>query len=554
MVLCVLLLWPARAAFGSDSRPLVSGKHLAKLARAGRPVFVVHARIQGRVRLPPIVRAPFVLRNSRLAGGLDGASAEFQSMVDLSGDHFSGSVDLAGAHFDAPFVFRGVTAARAHFDFGRFTDVSLFTGAVFNGSTSFAAVEFSGPARFTGATFNGPTLFSSSSFRRPVDFEAANFKRTVSFALAEFESHADFTAAQLVGISRFDGVRFARAPDFRGTQFGPEQTRDGRPVLCANGNYVWTTFCNARLEQGADFLGASFRGVSFSGASAVGSLDFSAAQFRGSPNCVAGIPEASATGVADFSTTAFVGPLSFTNADFDCLANFDQARIDDLDLSGATLQRLWFPRQRNPSPAQQLGRIGELHLSMSDVSKIEVPPSSSVRARRRELEGVLQLVEDGARAGGDLSTANEARVRRLSLVRASRPPFTRLLDWTVWWGLLGYLVRPSHQAIAIAVVLLGGLTARLLAVNFVEVSAAAAPAAGRIRSWPQRLGHGFRIDSRRLRPAFNDLLGVLFRFRPPTEGGWRLFEYLLLKFLIVVLAINIGNVWPAFRTLVEGVF
>jgi uncharacterized protein YjbI with pentapeptide repeats len=554
VVLSLFLLAPARPAFGGDSRRLVSGAHLAKLAQAGRPVFVVHARIQGRVRLPRIVRAPLVIRNSHFAGAFDAADAEFQGMVDLSGDRFGKSADFAGARFDAPFVFRHVTAAHARFDFGRFTDVSLFTGAVFNGSTSFAAAEFSGPARFIGATFNGPSFFSSSSFLRRVDFEAASFKRAVSFALAEFESHADFTAAQLVGTSRFDGVRFSRAPDFKGTQFGPDQPRSGRPVLCANGNYVWTTFCNARLEQGADFVGASFRGVSFSGASAVGSLDFTAAQFRGSPDCVAGTPEASATGIADFSTTTFVGQLSFTNADFDCLANFDQARIDDLDLSGATLQRLWFPRQGNPSPTQQLGHIGALHLSVRDVSKIEAPPSSGARARRRELEGVLQLVENGARAGDDLSTANEARVRRLSLVRASRPPPMRLLDWAVWWGLLGYLVRPWHQAIVIAIVLFAGLTARLLAVNLGQVSAAAAPGAGGIRSSSRRLGHRFRIDSRRLRPAFNDLLGVLFRLRPPTEGGWRLFEYLLLKFLIVVLAINVGNVWPAFRTLVEGVF
>jgi uncharacterized protein YjbI with pentapeptide repeats len=403
-------------------------------------------------------------------------------------------------------------------------------------------------------------VFDASSFRRPVDYESTTFNRAVSFVLTEFDSDADFAGAQLLSASRFTGSRFSRSPDFEGSQFGPQEPESGPYAACANGTYVWTTFCSARLKEGADFLGASFRGVSFAGMSADGDIDFSAAQFHGSPGCIAGGSRPAATGVADFSTTNVVGELSFTNAEFDCLANFDQARISDLELSGATLQRLWFPRQQTPSPAGELGRIGVLHLSVDDVSKVNVPPSAGSGTRRQELESVLQLVEDRAHAAGDIRTANEARVRRLSLIRASRPFVPRILDWAVWWGLLGYLVRPSHQAIAIAIVLLMGLTGRLVVVERADVSAHRAGVQSVIgwtkgaNSGRRQLGRELRTQLKRLSSAIGEMFAVLFRLRPPEGGGWPLFEYVLLKFLLVVLAINIGNVWPAFRSLVEGVF
>lgn len=563
-VVGALMLLPTPAcALGGNVREPWSGSRIVRMVKAGRPVFVVGARIRGPIRLPRLVRAPLVLRNSRIDGSLNGATSEFTNIVDLSGDHVRGAIDLSEARFDGPFVFRHTTTkTAARFEFARFTELAIFDGATFKGRTSFADAAFNGPARFDSATFAAPARFSSVSFAHPVDLEAATFAKLVSFAGAEFQSDADFIGAHFLHMSRFDGARFFGAAEFANAQFGPQQPKPGRPVLCANGNYVWATFCNTRFNQEANFVVARFRGVSFSGAHADGALDFSAAQFHGSRACASGSVTPSSTGEADFSTTTFLARATFANAEFDCLANFDQARIDELDLNEAQqLETLWFPRQRNSETPAQLGRIGVLRLGVGDVRKIQVPISTDPPARRHELEGVLQLVEDGARTAGDLKTANEARVRRLSLVRESKPFLPRLFDWAIWWGLLGYLVRPSHPALAIALVSFLGLATRVIAADRTQVSdyrLRRAAGGHRIATMAHfdlsTLGQRMSANAKQLWSAFQDLLNVLFGLRPPAGGGARLLEYLVFKFLFVVLAINIGDVSPAFRTLVEGVF
>jgi uncharacterized protein YjbI with pentapeptide repeats len=554
-------------AYGRVRLHAVDASQLVRMLTVGQPVFVVGAQIRGPLRLPSVVRAPLLLRDSRILGPLDGADSDFTGIVDLSGSQFLGRVKLSRARFNGPFVFRAATTAkgrRALFNLASFSESAIFSDARIRGPVSFADAAFEGPSRFDRGTFSGATNFAFTSFNGSVNFRAATFAKSVWFSGAEFGSDADFTGARLEGSARFDSAFFSQSASFVGTRFGPQlDPRGGWRSDCANGVFVWTTFCHTHFNDGANFTKAAFLGVSFSGAAAANDLDFAAAQFLapGTGKCTSAATQPGMTGEADFSTTRFLRKVTFSGAEFDCLANFDQARVEEVDLNDAHLQKLWLPQRHDPSTAQQLGGVRVLRLKVDDVAKVQIAPSETANVRRRELEGVLQLVEDGARAAGDLKTANEARVRRLSLIRDSRPFLLKLLDWVAWWGLLGYLVRPSHQVVAIVVTLLVGVMIRVAAASL-RPQLAGNPgrasqgcALGRVRFQPpatsvRRIRSGLQL----LWACVQDMLGVLFRLRPPAEGGARSFEYLFLKFLIVVLAINIGGVWPAFRDVVEGIF
>jgi uncharacterized protein YjbI with pentapeptide repeats len=508
----------------SDFHSVPASRIVATL-RAGHPVFESRAEVRGPLRLPRLVKAPLVLRNSRFLGAVSGISSEFNNVVDLSGSEFRRGVNLSGARFERSLILTNATTA-------------------VNYPTDFARSLFGESADFRSTMFQGNVSFEGAAFDRSANFAQAIFGSQVGFRSVEFRSAVDFSGAQL-RLARFDHARFAHEADFISTRFGPDRLHRGIAPPCSNAVPVWTTFCGARFDAGAIFLGALFQGVTFSLARAAGDLDFDAAHFVGDRTC--------STGRADFSTTRFLGRVTFRGAQIQCVANFDQSVVRTLDLTGAKLRTLWLPEQSEVPRLGELGAIGALHLEVDDVQKVETAnPSESRSARIRTLE----LVEVSARAADDLETANDARIERLSLIRDSKPLIPRFADWLFWWGLLGYLVQPLHQAVAIGV-------AFLLSV-LVRVSLSAAPELGpagkqrfvaltadtegrrivSLREIRERLGQLWR--------HIEDTLGVVFRLRPP-EAGRGLVEYLVFKFLIVVLIVNVGNVWPPFRELVEGV-
>jgi uncharacterized protein YjbI with pentapeptide repeats len=478
---------------------------------------------------------------------VSGAGTEFENLVDLSGSRFEGGVDLSNARFDRSFLFSDATAASRRL-------------------LSFQRSQFSESAIFRRTMFQEPVSFEEAAFDNATDFEEATFSRWVSFVASEFRADVDFSGARLLGLALFSNARFSREADFISSMFGPfGAPHRGRAFPCANGASVWTTFCRSNFDAGASFLGARFQGVTFALARADGDLNFQAAQFAGDQRCSIDHADLLTT-PADFSTTRFLGEATFRGAQFDCLANFDQAYVHVLDLKGADLQELWLglPAQsEHPNPGN-LGWIGVLHLAVEDVDHIRIQDATSSEIRLAR-EHALELVEAAARAANDLGTANDARVRRLSLIRDSKPLVPRLFDWVVWWGLLGYLVQPVHQAIAIALAFLVAVVMRAsisaparsgsVGNPANDATAYGAGGAGSKHQATRRITFHTRAISHRLSHVWHSIeetLGVVFRLRPP-EGGARL-EYFLFKFLIVVLIVNVGNVWPPFRELLEGVF
>ena len=67
-------------------------------------------------------------------------------------------------------------------------------------------------------------------------------------------------------------------------------------------------------------------------------------------------------------------------------------------------------------------------------------------------EYVLQLIESGAQAEGDLGVANQALYARRELVSQSYPRWKRALDVVFYRGMAGYLVRPFHPILALLVI------------------------------------------------------------------------------------------------------
>jgi len=475
LVLPLVLAGGADAAVPARPRP-VDAADLAAALGAGRPVVLSGVEVRGDLRLPPALEVPLVLRRSRLLGDLDGAHRSFSHVVDLSESEIRGRLDLAGARFGAPVTFARARLAAAELALAVFDAAARFDGARFDRAAGFSGVEFHGSGSFAGAIF----------------------RDGVSFASAEFGSFADFSAVEVNGAARFAGARFVERVDFAAANFD----RSGAdPPL---------DFSRASFEDGATFFLADVAGPArFSRATSSGDLSFQDVRIRGD---------------VDFSTVRFLGPVSFSDAVVDGSVSFDQADVSELDLEGAQFDRLRLPFGRGSG-----GRIRSLRLDLDDAALVDGPGDDDRPAQ----EAALALLERGARAADDLETANDARVRRLTIARQRKGPLARGLDLSFNYGLWGYGVRPFHQLIGIAGLLALGTGAR----------------------WAMRRPQR-RTGEKRLRGAVEDLgetLGALLRLRPPG-GFWSVAEYLVFKLLIVSFVLNAGNVWPVSRELIEGIF
>jgi uncharacterized protein YjbI with pentapeptide repeats len=474
-MLPLVLVGGADAAVPARPRP-VDAADLAAALAAGRPVVLSGVEIRGDLRLPRSLDVPLVLRRSRLLGGLNGAHRSFSHVVDLSESEIRGRLDLAGARFGAPVTFARAELAAADLALAVFDEAARFDGARFEGPADFSGVEFHGSGSFAGAIFgNG-----------------------VSFASAEFGSFADFSTIEVTGAARFPGARFVERVDFAAASF------DGSGVEPS------LDFRRASFEDGATFFLADVSGPArFSRATSSGDLSFRDVRIRGD---------------VDFSTVRLLGPVSFADALVEGSMSFDQADVSELDLEGAAFERLRLPFGRGSG-----GRIRSLRLDLDDAAIVDGPGADDRPAQ----EAALALLERSARAADDLETANDARVKRLTLARQRKGPLGRSLDVSFNYGVWGYGVRPFHQLIAIAGVLALGAGVRWA------------------RRRPRR-----PTEAARLRGAAEDLgesTGALLRLRPP-DGAWSVAEYLVFKLLIVSFVLNAGNVWPVSRELIEGIF
>jgi hypothetical protein len=486
----------------SRCRPLAAGAVERSLA-AGREVVERRVEIRGDLRLPTRVRGRLSLRDSCLRGDLVGRSSTFHSFVDLSGTSVGGRIDLSGADVHGPFFLTGTrSGARARFDFAMFRRRAVLDGAGFDGRTSFRGADFLGAAGFTGSSFARRVTFSQASFARGADFAGARFGAAARFRGADFRSIADFTAAAFSAAVSFERSRFGDESDFTSAIFGARRA---------------PSFTGARLGTRSAFVGALFAGgANFAASTTPGNVDFDQATFQGR---------------ADFAAVRYGGTASFTGARFATTLVYDQAMIAALVLKDITLAAdgIVLPALQAQAEGFRGGRIASLELDPAAVDRVRVGVVESTKETR---EAALSLVEAAARSAGDLGAANEARVRRLTLVREARPPVLREADWVVLWGIGGYLVRPSHPAAAVLLLVL---------------------VAALVRTWIHRreraaLSETIRGAGADLRASAGAVAGLRLGRSP-----WRDTEVLAHKALIVVLIISVGNVWPPARELLEAV-
>jgi hypothetical protein len=471
----------------------VSASSISRRLAAGVPVTYSHVNVRHALRFPAVVKGALTVRDSRFLGPVRGADTEFQHLVDFSCSTFTRPVDLRDVRFDGPVLWtRTITAKRAasSFALSSFGEAALFTRAVFHGSTSFAEAGFHGETQFSDTDFGRRANFTLAGFDRPVSFSGTTFAARARFASADFHAAADFGSAEFDARAIFARAHFSAPPEFSGASFAVDEE-------------ATTSFYSAHFDAGATFVAADFSGP----------LDFSESQSEGDLNF-----ENSTFGrEATFKNALLLRQTDLRRATVKSL-NFDQAFLGSVDLRNATISG----RLRLPTPGES-GDLHALRLDLADTRWVDIGGSGPHDSKRR----ALGLIEATAKADDDLAAANEARTRRLSLERDSRSFVPRMLDWAFWWGLLGYLVQPLHQLVAIGAVLLIAIL-----VGFLKSSE-----------------KGFR----RVWGAVRGSLGSLFRLRPP-DGGWREFEYVVFKVLTVILIVNIGNVWPAFHDLVQGVF
>jgi hypothetical protein len=490
LVLLFLLLACPSPAVGKR-RSTIEASTLLTTLEAGRPVVRTGVDVHGDLHLPRALNAPLILRDSRVGGDIIGAYGSFSRILDFSGSEIRGSADFRGARFESPF---------------------LFEGSRVRGVSSFSLAVFAEGARFGGARFEGRAAFSVASFDGVVSFASARFERAVTFSATEFGPFTNFSSTSFADRSDFSDARFGARADFIGATFGANSSA-GPSV----------DFSRASFDGGATFLLADVqRDAVFALATSSGDMDFQGAKFRG-----AGVAPAKAQDVpvADFSTARFFRAVSFIDAELDGFVSFDQAVVADLDLSEAALQG----RLRLPLGQRSRGRIGSLRLDLDDAERIDGPGEDDRPAQ----EAALALAESSARAADDLETANDARMRRLTIVRHRKGAIAEAVDFSVDYGIWGYGVRPFHQLLAIGAIVAVGTAAR----------------------WRKRHGSPASFGSR-LRgaiKALGDSLGTLLRLQPP-KGGWNVFEYLVFKVLAVLLVLNAANVWPVSRELIEGIF
>ena len=380
----------------------------------------------------------------------------------------SGGVDARSTEFRAVLDLAGTTI------YGP----ADFYSAQFDRVAEFAGADFESRANFTDAAFHGDATMPSAIFAGKALFDSASFDHGVNFSLVELDGEASLQNAAFESLSRFTATKF----------FGN------------------VSLAGARFDGGADFSAAVFGGAAnFGLTTSDGDMGFQNAQFTGRRQ-----------NGASFARSLYSGKLDFTDAGaIPGDAVFDQAVIASLDLDGASVE--WFG-----SPQ----RIDELRISPGAIARIKMTDDRPMR------EQEYRLLEDAARKADELSAANEAHVRRLTLERASRGAVWKQLDWALEWGVAGYFVRPSHPAVALAILFFAGVV---------------------VRGYLHRKSR--RSAGAIVRGVFVDAGGAYRAFRKIKAQRPTLLlqvEITLYTVLLVVLVVNLEGVSPPIRNLVEG--
>jgi uncharacterized protein YjbI with pentapeptide repeats len=492
------LVLPVGAPAARQDR-VVAARNIVRWLEAGRPVIENNVVIRGDIRVPTQVKAPVTIRHSVVLGRFNASSSTFDQLVDLSGTSVHGTLDLSFARTTGPILLEGFTSrARANFDYAFFGDAAVFSSAHFDARATFAGTTFADGALLNHAAFKRTADFRYAQFRGDTQFVRSTFNARVWFAGTEFDSAADFSRSEFDGNVSFSTAHFRRSLDLSAAMFCGE-----KPVR----------FADAHFDGGATFVLAGFSaGASFLRTTAAGDMDFEGTTFDGN---------------AWFQRSRFEAVADFRRADFSNVLNFDEAELSQLDLSGATLEAGPLVL---PDPRLGPGHLDDIRMDPGEIGDVRAGNNRETRASR---EHALSLVESAARSAGDLSAANEAAERRLTLERQDRGSALAVLDWAIYWGVLGYLVRPLHPLFALLALILIGATVR---------SARRARAKRSLRG----AAGGFVPDSGRS-------LSSLWRFRLGEGTAGEQVEATVSKVLFAALLLSLANVWPPISSLVKGV-
>lgn len=394
---------------------------------------------------------------------------------------------------------------------------------------------------FSDSKLEGPVDLRGSVFRDHARFDDTDFLGEAAFASARFAEDASFTRGSFGAGAEFVAVTFAGHADFAQRCFADCEG----PRLCDG----------ARGRDGA----ANFEGAVFAG-----DASFLLARFA---------DRALFRGVELRQGASFLGACLNEGADLGLLTSggpidFDGALASaDIDLSNMASSGAVSLVGIRPFRTAVEGEVRRFQLTMEQLSVDELSMDVEVVGHvvgRDVQEEILELIERSAQQREDLSVANDARYRRLSLQGQDEAAW-RLADRILYRVVAGYLVRPAHPLVTLLVV----LTAATLIRSAPRLRALARGAKGwRVRRHPLRqmvLGAEKAITV--VCESLARSLGVAFRPKPDEGTGIadreriasyflaaaRWSEFLVYKVLLAVLLLTLANSYVTVREIIDAV-
>jgi hypothetical protein len=361
------------------------------------------------------IEGPFTCHKCRFEGGIDGSDVVFKKTVDLTGSQIFANLRMRATRFEGAALF-SLFPEEATTIFHKGVDFSL---AVFDDIASFEHATLMRPANFTSTRFLSNASFSLATFNRAASFEGAIFADEADFAAVDLSkatpnpvkvkgfpcASKTFHSGAFEGSVTFERASFRSTADFRQRCFGRNATF-ARTDFAKRAEFPQAEFLGetkyegAHMESGGTFRGADFRTAAFDHVVAGGSIDFTEAHF--------------------LSTASFFDLTSNDELAFDDATFKNQVDMDGLSVASLVLEV--------DSVKRVIGDIEKRH--------------------------ILQMIESTAKERGDLGRANDAYFERRKLMSERYGVFRRLEDIFIFRGLAGYLVRPTHPLISLAVLAL----------------------------------------------------------------------------------------------------
>ena len=297
------------------------------------------------------------------------------------------------------------------------------------GSFNAADVIFERTVDLTDSTLEGALDLGASVLKERASFDRARVGGPATLVSTRFLANASFTGADFAGTARFDRTQWAEGAFFGQGSFDDEASFSGAEFRAK------ADFGQRRFGAGGDFAGAVF------GERA----SFSLADF---------------TGPARFGGVELRRGGSFRLARFRAGGTYDRvAAGGSLEFDGAVIERdTSFDNLGSSGSLSLVGiRLTDANLFMEQLSaqdfSMDVGTVEAVRGRNPQKQ-ILALIERSAQERGELSVANDARYRHLSLASKEHDELVpRMADAVLYRGVAGYLVRPSHPLAALLVLI-----------------------------------------------------------------------------------------------------